>query len=129
MNPIVFQLCWPDPPLRSNKRMHWRVEHDHKKDIRQAGFVQARKWMQDNPGTYPIPHLVDVIMTWHVPTRHRRDASSGAPTIKSWVDGAVDAGLLHDDSWVWVRSEQCLIEHTPGEPMRLTVKITEAVNA
>ncbi len=28
-----------------------------------------------------------------------------------------------------VRSEQCLIEHTPGEPMRLTVKITEAVNA
>ena len=28
-----------------------------------------------------------------------------------------------------VRSEQCLIEHTPGEPMRLTIKITEAVNA
>lgn len=122
---MILTLPFTSPPLRSNKRLHHMAEHRIKRDIRQAGMVQARKWMQDHPGAYPLPTLVDVTMTWHVPTRHRRDASSGAPTIKSWIDGAVDAGLLHDDSWVWVRSETCLIQHSPGEPMRLTVEIRE----
>lgn len=120
-----FVLPWDSPPLRSNKRLHHMAEHRIKRDIRQAGFVQAKKWMIDNPGTYPLLTLVDITMTWHVPTKHRRDASSGAPTIKSWVDGVVDAGLLHDDSWVWLRSEICRIEYAPGVPMQLTVEITE----
>jgi hypothetical protein len=58
-----------------------------------------------------------------VPTKHRRDASAGAPTIKSWVDGAVDAGLLYDDSWIWVAREYCEIEYQPGQPMSLRVEI------
>lgn len=132
MNPIVFQLCYPDPPLRSNKRMHWRAEHRIKADIRQVGLVQAKKWMHDNPGTYPIPHLVDIVMVWHVPTRHRRDPDAGQPTLKSWVDGITvgtkahpGAGLLHDDSWVWTRRMWCEIAYSPNEPMQLTVEIRE----
>jgi hypothetical protein len=99
------------------------AEHRIKRDIRTAAHTTVRAWMNRHPGTYPLPHLVDIVMTWHVPTKHRRDASASAPTIKSWVDGAVDAGLLHDDSWVWVRSETCLIQHEPNQPMRLTVEI------
>ena len=128
IEPIVFTLCYESPPLRSNKRLHHMAEHRIKRDIRQAGHVQAQKWMQDNPDRAPLMCLVDVIMTWHVPTKHRRDASSGAPTIKSWIDGVVDAGLLHDDSWVWVRSEQCRIRYAPGEPMKVTVEIQEATD-
>ncbi len=126
---MIFTLPFERPPLVSNKRMALQVEHRHKRDIRQAGFVQARKWVQDNPGRAPLMFLVDITMTWHVPTKHRRDASAGAPTVKSWVDGAVDAGLLHDDSWVWVRSETCLINYAPGKPMKLTIEISEAESA
>lgn len=122
---MIFQLPYRDPPLRSNKRLHHMAEHRIKRDIRQAGRVAAQTFMADNHGTYPLPYLVDVAMTWHVPTKHRRDASAAAPTVKSWVDGAVDAGLLHDDSWVWVRSEPCYIRYAPGEPMKVTVEIVK----
>ena len=132
----TFVLPWDSPPLRSNKRMHWRVEHNHKKDIRLAGLVQASKWMADNPGTYPLPGLVEICMTWTVPTRHVRDADSGQPTLKSWVDGITKgtkdkpgAGLLHDDSWVWVKRMWCEIEHRPGQPMSLRVEIMKAEGA
>jgi hypothetical protein len=64
-------------------------------------------------------------MIWTTPTRHRRDADSGQPTLKSWVDGAVDAGLLHDDSWVHVQRMWCEIEYKPNEPMALRVEIRE----
>lgn len=127
MSVVTFTLPYASgPPLRSNKRLHWRVEHNLKKDIRLTGKVQALNWMNaQKDATFPLPGLVEVVMTWHVPTRHRRDASSGMPTIKSYVDGLVDAGLLHDDSWVWVSEERCQIQYAPGEPMSLTVEVRE----
>ena len=124
---ITFVLPYPDgPPLRSNKRLHHMAEHRIKKDIRHVGYMQAKTHMGlRHPLAYPIPYQVEIALIWTVPTKHRRDASSGAPTIKSWVDGVVDAGLLHDDSWVWVKREYCEIEHRPGQPMALRVEISE----
>ena len=122
---LTFELPYPSPPLRSNKRLHHMAEHRIKRDIRTVGHIAAINHMHNNPGTYPLPYQVDIRMIWTVPTKHRRDASSGAPTIKSWVDGVVDAGLLHDDSWVWVKREYCEIEHRPGQPMALRVEISE----
>lgn len=130
---MIFVLPYERPLLTSNKRMAWQVEHRHKSDIRQSGYIQARKYMLDNPGTYPLPYLADICMTWQVPTRHRRDADAAQPTLKSWVDGITNgtakhpgAGLLYDDSWIWVSRMYCRIEYKPGEPMKLTVEIVEA---
>lgn len=130
---MIFVLPYERPLLTSNMRMAWQVEHRHKSDIRQAGYVQARKYMLDNPGTYPLMHLTEIVMIWHVPTKHRRDADAAQPTLKSWVDGITlgtakkpGAGLLHDDSWIWVQRMWCEINYRPGEPMGLTVEIREA---
>lgn len=124
---MIFTLPYPSPPLRSNKRLHHMAEHRIKHDIRHTGKVQALAHMGiRHPLAYPLPDLVEIVMIWTVPTRHRRDADSGQPTLKSWVDGAVDAGLLHDDSWVHVQRMWCEIEHKPGEPMSLRVEIRKA---
>jgi hypothetical protein len=123
---IVFELGYTDPPLRSNKRLHHMAEHRLKADIRRTGKVQAQAHMGiRHPLEYPLPYLAEIVMIWTVPTRHRRDADSGQPTLKSWVDGAVDAGLLHDDSWVHVQRMWCEIEYKPNEPMALRVEIRE----
>jgi crossover junction endodeoxyribonuclease RusA len=125
----TFVTPFPDPPLRSNKRLHHMAEHRIKRDIRQAGFVQATRWAAQRRAegwALPLGQTVEVRMVWYVPTRHRRDADSGQPTLKSYLDGIVDAGVLADDSWRQVRRAWCEIEHTPGEPMRLVVEIREA---
>lgn len=123
---IVIPLDYPKgPPLRSNKRLHWRAEHRLKADIRQASRLTARSWMNRHPGAYPLPYRVDVLLVWSVPTRHVRDSDSPQPTLKSWQDGAVDAGLLSGDDFTRVRRSHCEIEHTPGQPMSMRIEITE----
>ena len=127
---MIFTLPWSAPPLRSNKRLHHMAEHRIKRDIRHAGYVQAMHYMQRNPGAYPLPYLTEIVMTWTVPTKHRRDADAGQPTLKSWVDGITTgttqnpgAGLIHDDSWIHVQRMWCEIDHKPGQPMSLKVEI------
>lgn len=129
---ITFILPYQHPPILSNRRMLWQVEHRHKQDIRHAAHIQARKYMTTNPGTYPLPYLTEIRLIWTVPTRHRRDADSAQPTLKSWVDGITvgttknpGAGLILDDSWVHVQRMWCEIEHRPGQPMALRVEISE----
>lgn len=122
---IVFDLLYPSPPLRSNKRLHHMAEHRIKRDIRQVGFIQASRHVRLNPESYPLPGVVEIRMVWTVPTRHRRDADSGQPTLKSWVDGAVSAGLLTDDSFRYVRRMFCEIDPQPGKPMSLRIEISE----
>jgi crossover junction endodeoxyribonuclease RusA len=130
---IRFVLPYERPPLTSNKRLHHMAEHRIKRDIRQAGFIQARNWMMRNPRvTYPLPNLMQIRLVWFVPTRHRRDPDAAQPTLKSWVDGITvgtkdkpGAGLLHDDSWVWVQRMWCEVEYRKGWPMELLVEITE----
>jgi hypothetical protein len=120
------------PPLKSNRRLHWRAEHRIKADIRQVGRIQASKWLQAKRAEgwmFPIGRTVQVRMIWSVPTKHRRDADAGQPTLKSYLDGIVDAGVLADDSWRHVRRAWCEIEHKPDEPMKLTVEITEVDDA
>lgn len=123
---IAIPLPYPSPPLRSNKRLHWRAEHKLKADIRQAGRLTCRSWMSGHPGEYPLPYRVDVLMVWTVPTRHVRDSDSGQPTLKSWQDGAVDAGLLSGDDFTRVRRSYCEIEWIPGKPMSLRIEIRRA---
>jgi Holliday junction resolvase RusA-like endonuclease len=118
---ITFTCPWPDPPLRSNKRLHHMAEHRIKQDIRQAGFIAAK-----HSGLAEIDYPVHIRMVWSVPTKHRRDADSGQPTLKSWIDGVVSAGLISDDNWQCVPRAWCEIEHHPGEPMSVRVEIEPA---
>jgi crossover junction endodeoxyribonuclease RusA len=125
----TLETGYEDPPLRSNKRLHHMAEHRIKRDIRQAGRIRAMKWMTGKRAEgwmFPLGQAVEVRMTWYVPTKHRRDADSGQPTLKSFLDGIVDAGVLADDNYRHVRRAYCEVEHTPGEPMRLVVEIREA---
>jgi Holliday junction resolvase RusA-like endonuclease len=97
------------------------AEHRIKQDIRQAGFIAAK-----NSGLAEIDYPVQIRMVWSVPTKHRRDADSGQPTLKSWIDGIVSAGLISDDNWQCVPRAWCEIEHAPGQPMSVRVEIEPA---
>lgn len=125
---ITFTLPFDSPPLRSNKRLHHMAEHRIKQDIRQAGFIAGKRYLTSPPATnleMPITVPVQIRMVWSVPTKHRRDADSGQPTLKSWIDGIVSAGLLTDDNWQCVPRAWCEIEYTPNQPMSLRVEILE----
>jgi len=118
---ITFKLPFDSPPLRSNKRLHHMAEHRIKQDIRQAGFIAGRRAIMGSIAPITVP--VFIRMVWSVPTKHRRDADSGQPTLKSWIDGIVSAGLLSDDNWQCVPRAWCEIEHHPREPMSVRVEI------
>lgn len=122
---ITFVLPFDSPPLRSNKRLHHMAEHRIKQDIRQAGYIAGRRWLAGhNDGLIEWP--VHIRMVWSVPTKHRRDADSGQPTLKSWIDGIVSAGLISDDNWQCVPRAWCEVEYCPGEPMSVRVEIEPA---
>lgn len=127
---ITLACPWPDPPLRSNKRLHHMAEHRIKRDIRQAGYAAGMRviYMESvrSHALFPMGEPVHVCMIWTVPTKHRRDADSAQPSLKSYLDGLVDAGVLRDDSWQHVPRAWCEIEHRPGEPMSVRVEITPA---
>lgn len=134
---ITFTCPWPDPPLRSNKRLHHMAEHRIKQDIRQAGYIagvrlvgipavgnDGARW--GTTGQFPITTPVTVRMVWSVPTKHRRDADSAQPSLKSYQDGLVDAGVIAGDHWEIVRRSWCEIEYAPGQPMSVRVEIEPA---
>jgi Holliday junction resolvase RusA-like endonuclease len=123
---ITMTLPYTSPPLRSNKRLHHMAEWRKKRDIRHAGNVAGQEVRYSSRVMTPLPVPVHIRMVWTVPTRHRRDADSGQPTLKSYIDGLVDAGVLQDDNYERVPRAWCEIEYRPGEPMSLRVEITEA---
>jgi hypothetical protein len=109
------------------------VEHRIKRDIRHAGYIAGVRLVGipavGNDGrpvlvsTYPITVPVTVRMVWSVPTKHRRDADSAQPSLKSYQDGLVDAGVLAGDHWEIVRKSYCEIEYCPNQPMSVRVEI------
>jgi hypothetical protein len=71
-----------------------------------------------------LPDRVVVTMVWEVTDKRRRDVGAMSPTLKAWIDGMVDGGLLRADSHDVVAEERLRIE--VGERVGVRVEIEAA---
>lgn len=88
------------PLLNANGREHWS---------KRAGLVSAIRMTARNLSS-DIPRLekVKIRAIYYAPNNRRRDMSNLFPSVKSAVDGLVDAGVLKDDSDRYVVSLEML---------------------
>lgn len=81
---------WPRPPLSMNQRLHRMQEAKLTAMVRR----EAAERFHD----FPTVGRVEVLMTWVVKDRRRRDAENPVATLKALCDGLVDAGIVPDDT-------------------------------
>lgn len=78
--------------LNANQRLHWARKAEHTRAIRAAAFacVKGAK----------VPRLkrAHIVVEYRPRDRRRRDVHNFYPSAKAAIDGAVDAGVLRDDS-------------------------------
>ena len=116
---IVMRAPWASPPLRSNDRMHWA----RKAKLTRAMRNDAATLAAAHPKRCPITWPVTVTMIWEVTDKRVRDAGSMAPSLKAFIDGLVDGGILSADRHEVVTEERLRIE--VGNRKGVRVEITE----
>lgn len=84
------------PLLNANGREHWS---------KRASLVSTiRTTARNLSGHIPRLEKVKIRAIYYAPNNRRRDMSNLFPSVKSAVDGLVDAGVLKDDSDKYVYS-------------------------
>lgn len=123
---IVLRMPWHSPPLRSNDRLHWRAKAKESRLIRDASMMITRSAMaiKTAPRAERIAGPVTVTLVWEVTDYRRRDVGASGPTLKAWIDGMVDAGLLPDDSARVVVEERLRIEVGKRRGVRVEIRET-----
>jgi Holliday junction resolvase RusA-like endonuclease len=69
--------------------------------------AMVRAAARDRFATFPPVGRVEVLMTWTVKDRRRRDAENPVATLKALCDGLVDAGIVPDDT------PEFMVKHMP----------------
>ena len=83
----------PDPALSPNKRLHYMELYKAKASAKQeaAALVLAQ-------GKPPRPYeKAHITITWVAKDKRRRDTDNLFSSMKAYIDGLVEAGLLVDD--------------------------------
>lgn len=77
--------------LNTNQRLYHHERAKRVKFLRNMAFTLGRR-------LDPIRTPVQLHVTFHPATNHRRDTPNLYPTAKALLDGLVDAGVLPDDN-------------------------------
>jgi crossover junction endodeoxyribonuclease RusA len=87
---FIIALPYERPPLHGNQKVHWAVKAKHTRELRGGAAAS----------TAHVPPMVlcQVLLTWFVTDRRRRDADNLMPTLKPLCDGLVDSGIVPDDT-------------------------------
>ncbi|HEY5985988.1 MAG TPA: hypothetical protein VIV12_06315 [Streptosporangiaceae bacterium] len=74
-----------------------------------------------------VPRLQRATVTaeYRMPDRKRRDIDNLAPTVKACIDGIIAAGVLRDDSWLYLPELRIVMTDAREWPGRLVLHITE----
>ncbi len=84
----------PDPDLSPNKRHHYMKIYAAKRDAKDEAIALVLE--QGKPAApYAKAHI---IITWLSKDKRRRDPDNLFASMKAYVDGLVEAGLIADDS-------------------------------
>jgi hypothetical protein len=127
MTTLTMLCSFTSPPLRSNDRGGWRTREDRRKAIRHEASVRALNLRSRSGHSWPLAGPLGVRMTWVVTDARRRDVGASAPTLKAWIDGLVDGGVLAGDHWHVVAEESFRIERGPWPVVRVDIYPFEGV--
>jgi hypothetical protein len=96
---MAVSFDWPRPPLSMNQRIHRMQEAKLTAMVRKAAAEAF--------ATFPPVSKIDVVMTWTVKDRRKRDVENPVATLKPLCDGLVDAGIVPDDT------PDLMVKHMP----------------
>ena len=114
----TIPLPWNKPPLTGNDRGHTRWSPFRQVKAEAVIAIRAAK-------VKPVPGCI-VTLHYRAPDMRRRDADNLAPTLKACQDALVEAGVIHEDSWVTVpESRQRIHPPTPGQPGALWLELSD----
>lgn len=98
-------------PLSLNARMHHMVKAKKTREVRDLAALVARS------AKVPACTKIRVTLIYTPKDRRRRDPLNLVATLKACEDGLVDAGVVPDDTPVYLESQMPLIDApTPGQP-------------
>ena len=84
----------PDPNLSPNKRLHYMRVYTAKHNAKEAAMALVLQ--QGRPAVpYQRAHIT---ITWVAKDKRRRDPDNLFASMKPYIDGLVEAGLIEDDS-------------------------------
>lgn len=112
-----------DVLMTSNMRLHWATKARHTRHIRDMAWVMCK-----HPKRQHMPAAtLEVVAKWG--DRRERDAANIEPTSKAAIDGCVSAGLLTDDSSLYLKhvgySISDDVHRIPGVACFLELTFTE----
>jgi crossover junction endodeoxyribonuclease RusA len=119
VSPYVIALPWAAPPLSGNQRLHWRAKAVKVSAARANAAYLA----------FAIPPMLKcrVELIWYVTDRIRRDEDNLMPYLKALCDGLVDAGVVADDTNVFMKKMMPEIIYVGKEngPARMELRIVK----
>jgi Holliday junction resolvase RusA-like endonuclease len=84
----------PDPDLSPNKRHHYMQVYRAKHAAKEEAFLLVL-----HQGRPPKPYeKAHITVTWVAKDKRRRDPDNLFASMKSYIDGLVEVGLIEDDS-------------------------------
>ena len=97
--------------ITANQRWHWAKVRQYTNGLREIAAlgckVQGIGYQQER---------IDAGLTWFVADKRRRDPDNlVVPMFKALVDGVVDAGVIPDDTSLFVKRHMPEITYRPGE--------------
>lgn len=99
MNSLTINLPIPDAKLRSNARVHWAIRSRLTKLHRNRAMLAARTVLGKEPP--PRWEKASLRTEWFFPTRRHLDPDNAIGSLKAYIDGLADAGIVANDRGLW----------------------------
>jgi Holliday junction resolvase RusA-like endonuclease len=112
----AYRFDWQTAPLTENDRLHWQAKRRIVKDVRLAGKLATR---QMGP-----QRRIEVTLVWVVKDKRKRDEDNIVPTLKALCDGIVDAGVVPDDTPVYMIKHMPIIRFEPKAVPHFELEVT-----
>lgn len=93
---VTIELPIPPSACHSNSRVHWTERATANSAMRQWACYRARAANDRQPRW----HRATITVQAHYDDHRRRDNDGLLASLKSAIDGIVDAGILHDDDQI-----------------------------
>jgi hypothetical protein len=97
MKTLTITLPLPDRRLSPNARVHWAV----KARLVKAHRIRAKLAALSIAGYTPAWEKASLHSEWRFPTARFWDADNCIASLKSYIDGIADAGLVANDRAIW----------------------------